>query len=148
MNNREHTHNQEIGGWLWLAVLWLIIEVMSHFISTVDLQGMLRGHYGDLHDPQVRMLLFSLGASVGLMGYSLYVAFLFYQRKRVLPFAVITLIIAELVLSGVDLLLIDYLLFIPLGIESALSVFRALIVAAIGIPYFRFSQRVKRTFVH
>lgn len=148
MNNRENTHNQEIGGWLWLVVLWLLIGVMSHLISAVDVQGMLRGNDASLHDPQTRMLLFNLGASVGLMGYSLYVAFLFYQRKRILPLAVITLMIAELVLSGVDLLLIDYLLFIPLGIDSALSVFRSLIVAAFGIPYFHFSQRVKRTFVN
>lgn len=147
MDNREQTY-QEIGGWLWLAVVWLALGVMSYFISAVDLQGMLRGSYGDLDDPQVRMLLFKLGTSVGLLGYSLYVAFLLWQRKRPLRFAVITLMIAELLLSGVDLLLTDYLLFFPLAIESALSVFRALIVAAIGIPYFCFSQRVKRTFVH
>lgn len=148
MNRREHTPNQEIGGWLWLAVLWLFVGVMSYLISAIDLQGMLRGSYGNLADPQVRMLLFNLGASVGLLGYGVYVAFLFYQRKRILPFAVITLMIAELILSGIDLLLLDYLLFFPLGIESALSVFRALIVAAIGIPYFCFSRRVKRTFVN
>ncbi|ROP60058.1 uncharacterized protein DUF2569 [Enterobacter sp. BIGb0383] len=147
MDNREHTPGQEIGGWLWLAVLWLFIGVMSYLISAIDLQGMLRGSYGNLADPQVRMLLFYLGSRVGLLGYSVWVAFLFYQRKRVLPFAVITLIIAELILSGIDLLLLDSLLFFPLDIESALSVFRALIVAAIAIPYFCFSQRVKRTFV-
>lgn len=148
MNRREHTAGQEIGGWLWLAVLWLFISVISHFINTVDIQGMLRGNYGDLHHPHIKMLLFKLGTSVGLTGYSGYVAFLFYQRKRVLPFAVIMLMIAELLLSGVDLLLTDYLLFFPLSIESALSAIRALVVAALGIPYFRFSQRVKRTFVY
>ena len=146
MDNREQTY-QEIGGWLWLAALWLFFGVISHLISVVDVQGMLRGSYGNLADPQVRMLLFKLGTSVGLLGYSLYVAFLFYQRKRILPFAAITLMIAGLILSGIDLLLLDYLLFFPLGIESAVSVFRALIVAAIGIPYFYFSRRVKRTFV-
>lgn len=146
MDSREQTH-QEIGGWLWLAVLWLSIGVMSYLISAIDMQGMLRGSNSNLADPQVRMLLFNLGSSVGLLGYSLYVAFLFYQRKRALPVAIITLMIAELLLSGIYLLLLDYLLFFPLGIESALSVFRSLIVAGIGIPYFRFSQRVKRTFV-
>lgn len=147
MDNKEHPHNQEIGGWLWLAVLWLFIGVMSHLIGTVDLQGMLRGNYSSLHDPQIRMLLFMLGANAGLTGYGLYVAFLFYHRKRTLPWAIITLTIAELLLSGVDLLLVDYFLFVPLGIESALSVFRMLVVAAIGIPYFLVSVRVKRTFV-
>ena len=147
MDNSEQTY-QEIGGWLWLAVLWLFLGVISYLISVVDLQGMLRGSYGNLADPQVRMLLFKLGTSVGVLGYSLYVAFLFYQRNRILPFAAITLLIAGLILSGIDLLLLDYLLFFPLGIESAVSVFRALIVAAIGIPYFYFSRRVKRTFVN
>lgn len=148
MNNGQDTQDREIGGWLWLAVLWLFIGVMSSLISAVDLQGMLRGSYGDLHDPQVKMLLGKLGASVGLLGYSLYVAFLFYRRKQALPFAAITLIVVELLLSVVDLLLLDYFLFLPLSIDSAFSVFRGLIVAAIGIPYFRFSQRVKRTFVY
>lgn len=148
MDNGEHSPDHEIGGWLWLAVLWLFVGVMSHFISAVDLQGMLRGSDGALHDPQVRMLLFSLSTRVGLLGYSLYVAFLFYQCKRALPIAIIMLMIAELMLSGVGLLLTDYLLFFLQSIESALSVFRALIVAAIGIPYFLFSRRVKRTFVH
>ena len=148
MNRREQTPGQEIGGWLWLAVLWLSIGVMSYFISAVDLQGMLRGSDGALDDPQVRMLLFKLGSSVGLLGYGTWVAFLFYQRKRALPFAIITLLIAELLLSGIDMLLLDYLLFFPLGIESALSVFRSLVIAAIGIPYFCFSRRVKRTFVN
>jgi Protein of unknown function (DUF2569). len=148
VDNKEQTHHQAIGGWLWLAVLWLVVEVMSHLIGAVDMQGMLRGSYGNLADPQVRMLLFQLGASVGLLGYSLYVSVLFYQYKRSLPFAIITLMIAGLLLSGVDLLLVDALLFIPLGMESALSVFHSLIVAALGIPYFHFSKRVKRTFVN
>lgn len=147
MDNKLPTESQEIGGWLWLAVLWLFIGVMSHFINTVDVQGMLRGSDVNLADPQVRMLLFSLGASVGLMGYSLYVAYLFYHRKSALPCAVITLIIVGLALSVADLLLADYLLSLSLSIDSALSVFHSLIVATIGIPYFLFSQQVKRTFV-
>lgn len=145
MESREES--PEIGGWLWLAALGLLSGLISNVVNAADVLGLLRPGYLSLASPEVKLLLFQLGCCVGLSGYGFYVAWLFYHRKRALPYAYITLLIADLAFFTFDLVLARHLLYFPYDVEGVLPIIRGLIVAAIWIPYFRFSKRVKRTFV-
>lgn len=74
-----------------------------------------------------------------------YVAVIFFRQKKHTPICCIALLCAIVVLSFMEY-------FVPgvsgLRIFGVRGIFVCIVAAAIGIPYFKVSKRVKATFVH
>jgi hypothetical protein len=134
-----------IGGWLILPaiglVLGAIVSVVSLIASLLLFSDVADAGYGGLYALEILVEL-------GLLIFLIYAATRFFGKRRNAPSTVIALMIAGIVASGL-------LLVIELGagaeefaIESGKVLVRGVIGAAIWIPYFRVSKRVKATFVH
>ncbi|MFZ1415500.1 MAG: DUF2569 domain-containing protein [Defluviicoccus sp.] len=134
-----------IGGWLILPAIGFVLGLLIGVVGLIDALGMYsdvaRAGYGGIYKLELLMFL-------GMLGFTVYAATLFFLEKSNAPRTIITLLIVSLVASGV-------LLVIELGagakasaLETGKQLVRDIINAAIWIPYFRVSKRVKATFVH
>lgn len=134
-----------IGGWLILTaigfVLGTIIGVVGLIIALSLFSDVADAGYGGLY-------ALELLVDLGLLAFMIYVATRFFGKKSNAPSTIIALLIASVVTSGL-------LLLIELGagaevfaIESGKHLVQSIISAAIWIPYFRKSKRVKATFVN
>jgi hypothetical protein len=77
--------------------------------------------------------------------YGLFVANLFFRRRRATVQAMINLIIVSALTVAIQFLLHDSIAIEPEGADTR-PVVRALISAVIWIPYFKMSRRVRNTF--
>ena len=134
-----------IRGWLVLPAIGFVLGPIVGVVMLVVALGLYSdvaaaGH-GGLY---ARELL----VEVGLLAFLIYAATRFFGKKRNAPSTIIALLTASLVSSG--LLLVIELSEGPkvFAIESGKQLVRSVISAAIWIPYFRVSKRVKATFVN
>ena len=132
-----------IGGWLILTAIQLTVgPIVLAFGICVDLRflvyglGMSRG-LGVLILTEAITNTIMLLALIGLN-------VLFYRKQRQFPRWMITYLVAGFVISLCDH--IGAMLFAPSS--EWLSVFRALIIMLLWVPYFLQSQRVEQTFVN
>lgn len=134
-----------IGGWLVLPaigfVLGPIVGVVGLIAAFALFSDVDRSGYGGIY-------ALELLVQVGLLGFFLYAATRFFGKRTNAPSVIITLFVVSLGASVV-------LLVIELGagaeefaIETGKQLVREVIGAAIWIPYFRVSKRVKATFVN
>lgn len=134
-----------IGGWLILPAIGFVLGPIIGVIMLIPAFQMYsevaRAGYGGIY-------ALELVVGLGLLAFVIYAAALFFQKKEKAPRVIIGLIIVSLVASGA-------LLVIELGAgaevfarETIKQLIRDIIGAAIWIPYFRVSKRVKATFVH
>jgi hypothetical protein len=133
-----------IGGWLILPaigfVLGPIVGVVSLIAAFALFSDVANAGYGGIYTLELLV-------EVGLLIFLVYAATRFFGKKSNAPSTIIALLITTLVASGL-------LIMIELGagaeqfaIESGKQLVRGIIGAAIWIPYFRVSKRVKTTFV-
>ncbi|MGB2754946.1 MAG: DUF2569 family protein [Phycisphaerae bacterium] len=133
---------RRFGGWLFLFAMALVFSMTSLLFGVSDdgtigpgpLSAAIR-HVADqgpagLLNPRT---LLQIGLSVFLM----YVAFVFFTKKAHAPAMVIALLLANGAMALVVLLAMD---------RSGGGVGNAFGVAAVWVPYFLFSRRVKATF--
>lgn len=134
-----------ISGWLVLPaigfVLGPIIGVVMFLVALSLYSDVQAAGYGGLYS-------FELLVELGLLVFLIYAAVKFFGKKREAPSIIIALLTATVVATGV-------LLVIELGagaegfaVESGKQLVRGVIGAAIWIPYFKRSKRVKATFVN
>ena len=134
-----------IGGWLVLPaigfVLGLIIGVVGLIAAFALYSDAEAAGYGDIY-------ALELLVQIGLLAFLIYAATRFFGKKSNAPSVIIALFLVSL---GTSVLL----LMIELGadaevfaIETGKQLAREVIAAAIWIPYFRVSKRVKATFVN
>ena len=96
----------------------------------------------------LRSFTLSFFGFIGQFLLVIYVGSLFLRKKRQLPVTYIIFLLYGVVFVGVDLWLANALMNLPFGYDDARSLIRAIVACCIWIPYFRMSERVKRTFVH
>jgi hypothetical protein len=134
-----------IGGWLILPAIGLVLGLIVGVLGLLACFGMYsdiaKAGYGGIYMLEILVI-------IGLIGFTLYAAILFFKKKNNAPNAIITLLILSLV-SSVVLLIIELGAGAePFAIETGKQLVREIISAAIWIPYFRTSERVKATFVN
>lgn len=133
-----------ISGWLLLPAIGFVLGPVIGTISLIAALGLYSevasAGYGGIYALELIVM-------VGLLGLTVYAAWLFFTKKREAPRVIIILLFVSIAASG-------FLLLVELrsgaevfAVESIKQLIRSSIAAAIWVPYFRSSKRVKATFV-
>ncbi len=132
-----------LGGWLTLPAIGLVlgpIGIASVLLMELGVADELAGTgYGGL-------LAFHVVLQLGLLILSVFAAFRFFGKKSNAPRVMIVLYLANLAVSATFLAATGAVGDSEVALGAAEDVLRALIAAAIWVPYFRKSKRVKATF--
>ena len=134
-----------IRGWLILPAIGLVLGPIGGVIGLLAASGnysdVARAGYGAIYALELVVI-------TGMIALTIYAATLFFRKRSNAPRTVITLIVVNLVASGV-------VLVIALGAGAEVfaaatgkQLARDTFNAAIWIPYFLVSRRVKATFVN
>jgi hypothetical protein len=134
-----------IRGWLVLPAIGLvlgpIVGVVSLVVGFALYSDVAVAGWGGLFAAEMVVEL-------GLLIFMIYAASRFFSKKRNAPMVIIALLVTGLAANGL-------LLLVELGVgaedfaeETTRMLVRSIISAAIWIPYFRVSKRVKATFVN
>jgi hypothetical protein len=134
-----------IGGWLILPAFGLVLAPIMTIIDVIlsiqlmpDVQ---RAGYGGIH--AVNIL-----AEMGMLGFLIYAATRFFGKRADAPRTMIALYVAQLAVAAALLCVEVAADAVPYAAESGKALVKNGIGAAIWIPYFRNSRRVKDTFVN
>ena len=142
---------EPIGGWLVLVAIGLTISPVMILYSVISedlltgsswLVFFYQGNYG-----WGLFLVFEHVYNVVIIVYSLLAIALFYQRRSSAPRIVSIFYGVVAVMSIVDNVAASILTGQNMDADGVKQIFRSVISAAIWIPYFYTSQRVKKTFV-
>lgn len=134
---------EKIGGWLILPAIGLVLGCILSVIGIIlsfSIASEIASKYKGIFAIN---LLFDIALTVFLF----YVAFRFFGKRRNAPAAMISFIIANIIVSGVLLVISIGAEAEPFMLESGKTLGKGIISAAIWIPYFVVSKRVKKTFV-
>ncbi|MDQ1087968.1 hypothetical protein QE390_002514 [Siphonobacter sp. SORGH_AS 1065] len=142
---------EKIGGWLVLPMLSLII---SPLLLIITICGIVTPEIWAAMDvlPNSGILkltiLLEQIANVFLLEWTILCLIQFFQRRNTLPHYIIILYGSNLLLCCFDVMITEFLMPATTnGKESYNDLLRAILIAAVWIPYFLRSTRVKRTFV-
>jgi hypothetical protein len=149
-----------IGGWLVLPAIGLTIspffqlfglltDVLPAFEKPTWEALTIPG--GELYHPSTAALLsFEVAANICLIVFSVYLIYLFWNKSRQTPDLMVMWIAATALVIAIDTLWSMQIPFIADNMDPSFfkDMIRSLVAAAIWIPYFMFSKRVKNTFVH
>ncbi|MBP2171289.1 magnesium-transporting ATPase (P-type) [Erwinia toletana] len=136
-----------IGGWLIVPLAWLIMTLLTSAL-------VLAMYLSALFNPELRQALLnnthaftlqwtlSLGTSLAMWVYSIWVTWMFCKRSQRLPRHYIIWLLLTVVLA------IKTFAFSPVSDSTAIrTLLIALLAASVLAPYFKRSQRVKTTFI-
>lgn len=156
----EEVKYKGLGGWLILVGLGVIISPLKiiAFIFPIYSEVFTNGSWEvlttpgmDAYDPLwAPILIGEIVINAGVVITWLFIAFLFFTKKKAFPKYYIGLMTFTLVFLLVDAMAIKVVLpsepvFDP---DTTKEVFRQLIAVLIWVPYMFISKRVKATFVH
>ncbi len=134
-----------IGGWLVLPAIGLVLAPIIMVVSLIMSMGLAsdvaRAGYGGIH--ALEMIV-----GLGMLIFFIYAATRFFGKRSNAPSIMIALYVVQLVSQGILLMIELGADAEPFAIESGKALVRSVIGAAIWIPYFRVSKRVKATFVN
>jgi hypothetical protein len=141
-----------IGGWLILIAIGLVLTPLNVVISLFNNDYFnlktWNLHTTDKLDLNFKIIIaFETAGNIILMCYAVFCLILLLNKRDIFPKAIIGYL-----LFNVTFLLIDYLVALPLhndpiSQKALYTLIRICITAAIWIPYFRMSTRVKDTFI-
>ncbi|MEF3101977.1 uncharacterized protein DUF2569 [Raoultella ornithinolytica] len=139
---------ERIGGWLLGPLAWLLVALLSASLSLLIFANALMA-------PQTFSLLSAMSAgnlilwiasllfAVAMWYYTLWLTLAFFKRRKGVPKHYIIWLLISLLLA------IKAFAFSPISDVLALrQLLFPLLAAALLVPYFKRSERVKRTFVN
>ncbi len=129
----------KIRGWLLLPALGLVLGIGRGAIECLGLLRSIRA------EPAVEAVVGFIFGMV-FLSFSVAVAVFFFTKHRWAPWLYIALLAGNVLVIGLSVLLI--LVAGESIVESATQLTRSVVTAAIWIPYFIKSRRVKLTFVN
>lgn len=134
---------ESIGGWLIFPAIGLIL---GGILSVVGIMMSL-GIAADLPSRYQGVFAFNILVDIGLTIFLIYAAVRFFGKKRNAPATIIALMLIGIGANGLLLAINAGADAEPFAIEYGKALAKGIIGAAIWIPYFLVSKRVKRTFV-
>lgn len=139
---------ERIGGWLLGPLAWLLVALLSASLSLLIFANALMV-------PQTFSLLSAMSAgnlilwiasllfAIAMWYYTLWLTLAFFKRRKVVPKHYIIWLLISLLLA------IKAFAFSPISDVLALrQLLFPLLAAALLVPYFKRSERVKRTFIN
>lgn len=143
-----HVENPDlhgIKGWLILPAIGMVMGPIVTVISLIMALNMFndvsRAGYGGLYTV-------SILANIGILIFAIYTAIQFFGKKASTPSIFISFIIVQVVLMLLLTILSISFDAEAFTIEYGKAFIKGLIIAAIWIPYFKQSKRVKATFIN
>ncbi|QKJ87083.1 DUF2569 domain-containing protein [Paramixta manurensis] len=136
-----------IGGWLLLPLAWLIMTLLtSALVMAVYLSALFHPELRQAMttNPSAFLLQWglSLATSTVVWLYSAWVTWMFCKRSHRLPRHYIIWLLVTVVLA------VKSFAFSPIADSNAIrTLLVSLLAAALLVPYFKRSQRVKTTFI-
>jgi hypothetical protein len=143
----DQVNPPRIAGWLLLPLAWLIMTMLTSALVVAM-------YLSPLFDSELRTTLFSHGGtlltqwSVSLLTaavvwlYSIWVCWIFCKRSRRLPRHYILWLLMTVLLA------LKTFAFTPIADGKAIqTLLLSLLAAAVFVPYFKRSLRVKQTFI-
>lgn len=134
---------ESIGGWLILPAIGLILGSILSVIGIF----MSLGIAPDLPSRYQGVFALNLLVETGLTAFLIYAAVRFFGKRRNAPATMIALMLAGIVANGLLIAINIGANAEPFAVEYGKALAKGIIGAAIWIPYFLVSIRVKRTFV-
>ena len=156
----NNTELQGIGGWLILPVIGIVFTPvrLGYIIYTTFIPIFLNNTWEILttpgtaayHNLWAPLLIFEITGNICLIILPIILLILIFKRHHKVPGLFIIFYGAGLAFLIVDLYLSSLIPFVAAqnNSESWKEVMRSLIVAAIWIPYFLNSKRVRNTFIN
>lgn len=149
-----------LGGWLWLVQLGLALQLAVFAAQLAGLIGYLFADGGwpaiadsqaaDYHPLMVPLAVYELAELAVLLLATAMMLAGFYRRLQAFPAWIALYLLACLAAVALECV---FILLMPATRESFLqnslpALLRTAVLAAVWIPYFRRSLRVRNTFVH
>lgn len=142
-----------IGGWLILLAIGVVISPLR-LLAEYSLMMEQAGGFMAIVDalsayPAAQILIWVEAiANYVLVGAFIYVAVLFFRKKKQFPLYYQILLVANLAFVLVDAVIGGIILDVPIfDIDTVKTLFSGTVAAAIWIPYVRMSKRVRNTFI-
>ncbi|WP_299530860.1 DUF3857 domain-containing protein [Ulvibacterium sp.] len=146
-----------IGGWLILPAIGLLLSpilILVQVVSEDQFNEHIWSAFYNLQEGQSLNLVFLYGAeqfyNYLLITFSVLLIILFFKKRTSLPILITIYYTLAFLVPLIDLILVEQLVPGQLGeaetMASYKEIARSFITAAIWIPYFNISQRVKDTF--
>lgn len=148
-----------IGGWLILVVLGLVLNplLITKSLIVDFLPLFTQGTWEQLTTPGTGayhpfwqpLLLFEIGSNLCLMALAIICLVHLFRKSHRTPKLMISYLTAQAIVVVIDFFLGDLIPTVAAqsGTEEVKGMVRALAAAAVWIPYFCVSKRVKATFV-
>jgi Protein of unknown function (DUF2569) len=146
-----------IGGWLVLPLIALVITPFRVAVTSVrDFSEVLKPEVWaalttpggpSYHPLWMPIIVFELLMNLALIGGTIWLLVLFLKKSRRVPTLMVIWIAASIGIQVIDLLLMQLIPALAAQAEPPADLVRGVISAAIWIPYFLSSKRVKNTFV-
>jgi len=144
-HNYVSTVPKGIGGWLIVPAIGLVLGLIKAAAMSFQDINMIQIVAPELLS-DVRLWV-GIVINVAMIIAAIVVAILFFSKRRVAVVAIISLMIASIVASVIQLLL-GIAIFSEVSSDGINPVLHACVFAAIWVPYFVKSKRVKNTFVN
>lgn len=137
---------ERIGGWLLGPLAWLIVQLISISVTLVKFTYVLFSPQTlallkDLGTPNVALLGLSFISFVAMWYYTMWLTVAFFKRRSNVPKHYIIWLMVGVILA------VKAFAFSPIADDLAVrQLLLPLLAAALIVPYFKRSTRVKRTF--
>ncbi|MGA3011622.1 MAG: DUF2569 domain-containing protein [Terracidiphilus sp.] len=140
------------GGWLILPAVALAVSPIARLLRIIfNVQTLIaRERLGifENHPSLNDLYIYEVVVDAAFIAAAICLNFLFYKEKRILPKCMIAFYAAQCFFAWADFLAITAIVPPRHPFSLLLGVVEVFVVAAVWIPYFHSSIRVKRTFVN